>query len=306
MKINPKKILIYLAFAFGLSWTLAGVFYLLGGRWDGLAAVIVGVVYMFGPFSAVLLTQKLIGRDTWKNTLRLNFRFNRWFVVAWLLPALLAVAALGVALLFPNVSFSPDASGFFARYRDILPPADYARIRSQQASLPLPPFWLTLLSGLAAGITVNPVAAYGEELGWRGFLFDELKPLGFWRPALLTGAIWGLWHAPLIIQGHDYAQHPVAGVFMMIAWCTLLSPIFFLIRLKSKSVPAAAILHGSLNGTAGIAMLFVAGGTDLTIGLQGLAGFIVLAAVDLAIFVFLKVKPPPETAPVPGRAPSAP
>jgi membrane protease YdiL (CAAX protease family) len=85
---------------------------------------------------------------------------------------------------------------------------------------------------------------------------------------------------------HNYPQHPQLGVLMMIAWCVLLSPIFMYIRLKSKSVIAASIMHGSLNGTAGIALILITGGNDLSVGITGLAGFIALGLMIIAIFVY--------------------
>lgn len=139
---------------------------------------------------------------------------------------------------------------------------------------------------MIAGITINAVAAFGEELGWRGFLQKELGYMGFWKSSAIIGIIWGFWHAPLILQGHNYPQHPVEGVFMMTVWTLLLSPIFSYIRIKARSVIAAAIIHGSLNATVGLAIMVVKGGSDLTIGVTGLAGFIVLAIVNLSIFLF--------------------
>ena len=110
--------------------------------------------------------------------------------------------------------------------------------------------------------------------------------MGFWKSSALIGIIWGVWHAPIILQGHNYPQHPVAGVFMMVAWCVLLAPIFSYARLKAKSVIAAAIIHGSLNATAGLAIMVVKGGNDLLVGVTGAAGFIVLAIINLFIFIF--------------------
>ena len=83
-----------------------------------------------------------------------------------------------------------------------------------------------------------------EEIGWRGLLQRELGFMEFWKSSLTIGVIWGIWHAPIILQGHNYPEHPVIGVFMMTIWCILLAPIFSYIRLKSKSVIAAAIMHG--------------------------------------------------------------
>ncbi len=73
---------------------------------------------------------------------------------------------------------------------------------------------------------------------------------------------------------------------MMIIWCMLLTPIFVYVRVKAKSVIAAAIMHGTLNGTAGLALMMVRGGNDLTIGLTGVAGFVVLLLVNILIAWF--------------------
>lgn len=182
-------------------------------------------------------------------------------------------------------------TGFAERFKQVLPPEQFERMQRQTAALPVHPFWIAMALGLIAGITINAVAGFGEELGWRGFLQKEFGFMGFWKSSLLIGFIWGLWHAPLILQGHNYPQHPKAGVFMMTVWCMLLAPIFSYVRLKAKSVIAAAVIHGSLNATAGLAIVVVQGGNDLLIGVPGLAGFIVLAIINLVIFAYERGKP---------------
>jgi len=159
-------------------------------------------------------------------------------------------------------------------------------MKSQAAAFPVHPIWIGLIQGLFAGITINAVAGFGEELGWRGFLQRELGYIGFWRSSAIIGVIWGVWHAPLIIQGHNYPQHPHYGAFMMIVFCFLYSPIFSYVRIKAKSVIAAAIMHGSLNATAGLAIMVIKGGNDLTTGVTGLAGFIILLILNLGLFAY--------------------
>lgn len=63
------------------------------------------------------------------------------------------------------------------------------QMRAQVAATPVHPFWLGLIQGLIAGITINALAAFGEELGWRGLLQKELAWMGFWRSSLLIGMI---------------------------------------------------------------------------------------------------------------------
>ena len=110
--------------------------------------------------------------------------------------------------------------------------------------------------------------------------------MSFMKASLLTGIIWGFWHAPLILMGHNYPQFPVAGVFMMTLWCVLLSPLFLYITIKSRSVIAAAIMHGTLNGTAGLSIMLIEGGNELTVGATGLAGFISLLIVTAGLFIY--------------------
>jgi membrane protease YdiL (CAAX protease family) len=179
-------------------------------------------------------------------------------------------------------------AGMFERYQDVMTAEQLAQMKASLEQLPVHPFFLTIGQGLMAGITINALFAFGEELGWRGFLLQELKPLSFARASVLIGFIWGLWHAPLILQGHNYPQHPVIGVFMMIVFCILLTPLLNYITLRAKSVIAAAIMHGSVNGLAGIAIIMLSGGSDLTIGLTGLAGFVALAVFNLLLYVKIK------------------
>ena len=114
-----------------------------------------------------------------------------------------------------------------------------------------------------------------------GIVSSRLLPV-----SLLIGFIWGVWHFPLILMGHNYPNHPVAGVFMMIVFCMLLSPMMTYITLKARSVIAPAVFHGTMNALAGLPLIYLTGGSDLNIGLTGYAGFAAIAAVTLVFFIF--------------------
>ena len=113
---------------------------------------------------------------------------------------------------------------------------------------------------------INMLFALGEELGWRGFLLPRLMPLGQWKAILATGVIWGLWHAPVIAQGHNYPGYPIAGIFMMLVFTTLLGTIFAWLYLNTRSPWAAALAHGSVNAVAGLPVMFFKPGFNLTFG----------------------------------------
>jgi membrane protease YdiL (CAAX protease family) len=276
-----RRAAIFIGLTFTVNWLFASLFWILGGRWGTPVGIAFGAGYMFVPMLTALLLQKGVYRESVKEPLGISFRLNRWFLVAWLLPPAIALAAFGVGLLVPGVEYSPQMQGLFERFAPLVKPEQMQQLKERMTALPI---WLGLLYGLLAGITVNAVAGFGEELGWRGFLQKELAFLGFWRSSLLIGVIWGLWHAPLILQGHNYPQHRVVGVFMMTVLCMLLALIFSYVRVKARSVVAAAIIHGTFNATAGFSIVLVRGGSDLTTGVTGLPGFLVLVVVILLLW----------------------
>jgi membrane protease YdiL (CAAX protease family) len=139
---------------------------------------------------------------------------------------------------------------------------------------------------LVAGLTINAIAGFGEELGWRGLLQKELLNMGFWKSSMLIGFIWGIWHVPLILMGHNYPNYPLIGIFIMTCIGTLLGPIFSFVRLKSGSVIAASICHGTFNASLSLATLFIKGGSDILVGMTGVAGIIALLIIDFLLYFY--------------------
>jgi len=244
------------------------------------------VIFMFTQMISAIITQKFIFHESIMKPLGVSFRINRWFIVALLLPAVLAIGATLVSALFPNVSLTldPAEANVFSFFENI--PSD--RRVTDVSFLPVHPFILTLFAGTLAGLTINGMAGFGEELGWRGLLLRESASLGFWKSSWIIGTIWGLWHLPFVINGYNYPGHPIAGVFMMTLWTILFSPIIAYVCIRSNSVISAAIMHGAINGTAMAPAIVLKGGDSLTIGVVGVAGIIVLAILNLLLISFGK------------------
>ena len=272
-----------LALNFSLSWGLALVTRLLGIPFSGTNAVIIGIFYMFIPAISVIILSKFF----WKISLKewgIKKPQNKTVLLAILFPYLLAALTIGISLLFPGIKFQPQMEGMIAKLGANLPPESLTAMKDQIARLggllPL----IILGQSILAGLTVNAIAAFGEEYFWRGFLLKRFKKSGWIKSSLIIGSIWGLWHAPLILQGHNYPQHPVAGVFMMIIWCILLSFPLIYFTTKTKSVFTAAWFHGILNASAGFGLLWISNASDLLVGVTGLSGFIALSILNLILF----------------------
>lgn len=278
---------LFLILTFVISFSMAASYQLLtGGAVGTISYTILGATYMFVPALSVLIVKKLIFKEKLRSDMQISFKINKWFFAAWLIMPLSAFLTLGVSLLFPGVSYNPDMTGLAERFASMTSPEQLEEMKVQLAALPVSPIWLILLLGLVAGITVNGLAAFGEELGWRGFLLYQFRNMNFMKASLLIGSIWGIWHAPLILMGHNYPQHPQIGVLMMTVLCILLTPLLLYFTIKSKSVIAAAIAHGTMNATATISIIPITGGNDLLVGMPGLAGMIAVMILTIGLFIY--------------------
>lgn len=229
---------------------------------------------MFVPLLSVVITRSVFKEPVFEG-LGVSFRWNRWWWIGWLMMAIMAMAIMGMSLLMPGAQWGGDG--------------EIVQTVLKQMPAQAGPWGLmavTFFSGLFAGATINAFFAFGEEIGWRGFLMKELQGKKFLYVALIIGLVWGLWHAPLILNGHNYPQHPVAGVPMMVVLCLLLTPMLMYFRIKSGSVVVAAVMHGTVNALAGLSNLFVTPANDLLYGAPGLAGLLTLLLFDLALFLY--------------------
>lgn len=269
------------------SWAAFGVFYAVTGgepASNKILFTLFETFYMFFPLIVAVVLQK-VRKEPLNSTGLLNFRISWAWLAAMLMPVAAVLVCIPVSALFPGVSLNYGAEQVISEFG--LDESAAATIKAQFEDLsPWVMVGAQAVSGLIAGCTINGLFAFGEEYGWRHYLVGALEGRRFWQKALFIGLVWGIWHAPLILQGHNYPQHPVAGVGMMCVFCILIGAVELYFVLKTRSVFPAAIIHGTFNALVGMVLFFVEGGNDLTVGLTGAAGFISLALVCAGIYVY--------------------
>jgi membrane protease YdiL (CAAX protease family) len=296
-RVDWKRVLIYCAFAFGISYAIALVVYLTGGLTEspllapGISlALVLLIVYMLAPATAHILTRALT-REGWK-TVYLRPKFKKgwlFWLIAWLgTPVLIGVGMLIYFLIFPQY-FDPELTVLW----DLMASSG---VSAEQLSIPM---WLLLLVQIVQAVLLSPllnaIPILGEEFGWRAYLQPKLMPLGERKAFVLTGIIWGLWHAPIIAMGYNYGNFdlnyfgaPWTGILMMTLATVWLGIFFGWLTYKAGSVWPAVIGHGSLNGIASVAFFMVKGAPLLllgpsAVGLVGGSGFILAAVLILVI-----------------------
>ncbi len=299
---SKKRVIIFIAFAFGIAWSASLLIYLTGGLENSptyevsgiqisLALILVSTVYMFSPAIANILTRILTKEGKSNLLLKPRFKGGRWiyYLAAWFLPGILTIlGSLLFFLLFPTY-FDPNLSTLTDQLSGMeglsnINPWVMVAVQTLQAMLIAP--------------ILNGIPTFGEEFGWRGYLQPKLTVLGVRKAILLTGLIWGVWHWPIILMGHNYGKSyfgaPFLGPLAMV-WFTLsLSVIFGWMTIKAKNVWPAVIAHGAGNGIASIGILLAKGNPDPLLGPTpvGIIGGLGLTIAAVLIFFLPNVLKP--------------
>jgi len=126
---------------------------------------------------------------------------------------------------------------------------------------------------------------FGEEYGWRGFLYNELFRYNKICAAALIGFIWGLWHIPLIMRGMHTYSPDITGIITGLVFFTLWGIIQSYSVLKTGSIWVAAFMHGSINYIYSFSITYFVHPYDnlYSFGL-GVYGVIILAIIVTSVF----------------------
>lgn len=280
MRKKNLGLAVYLLVTFGLAWGIElGPVRLLGFELGNATVMLLMVAVMFTP-SLGAIAARLVEGSGFRDA-GLRWGRGRYHLVAWLLPFALGLAATGLTLALGAGQL--DLTGMALVER--LPPAQQqAAIDQFLAVGRLGPLFV-ILGALTWGVLITGLATFGEEFGWRGYLQQRLDHLGSVKSLVAVGLIWGVWHAPIIMQGHNYPGHPLAGTALMIIFTVMLSIIFGWLFRRSGSILSPTLAHASLNSPAMSLMAFVRGTNPLIAHLTGAIGLVVLALFCLWLYL---------------------
>ena len=97
-------------------------------------------------------------------------------------------------------------------------------------------------------IGISLISTFGEEMGWRGFLQDNLNELRPWKKYVLIGVLWEFWHFTTRTQ---YGEPFQICIRLLISYPTviLLSFLIGWVTERTKSILVATTLHLWINLT---------------------------------------------------------
>ncbi|MDE5556660.1 MAG: CPBP family intramembrane metalloprotease [Ruminococcus sp.] len=245
-----SKLTKYLLFTFITSWA----FQIIGAHDFNLESIAgmtsfsqAVALCMFMPTLGAFFAKADIRNMGWKP----NFEENKKLILfAWLMPTVFEIAgAIFYYIVFPE---DFDTSG--AILKDIAPSA-FAELEKSGSS-----YGVYIAKEIFYSLTsfyafIAVFMGLGEEIGWRGFLFPELKKsLGRTKGVLIGGVIHGVWHFPLmLLVGYEYGKNyigaPLLGLFAFCIFTVTTGIISDYLYEKSYSIWLPALFHGSINST---------------------------------------------------------
>ena len=282
---TTHKAMVFLVLTFLISWGVTIGASMLQLQRNPIAAFVTLVVMMAGPAIAAFICAMLFEKGRRVDALGLRFTVNIWWLWAWLIPFALAGLSVAATLLFGGRHLVDPAQQAIAMSEGHLPAEKMAQLRALAPVLDL-----IIPVQILIGSVINAVAlTFTEELGWRGYLHDLWRRFGFWRTALATGFIWGVWHAPAIyLFGLNYPDNRLVGIPIFIVFCMLTAPIMTLIRDRGRATWAAGIAHGTINALGGVTAIVISDASFPWAGMVGIGGFVALA---LGVFAVALARP---------------
>jgi membrane protease YdiL (CAAX protease family) len=245
-KHSNLSVFLFLIFSFVPVWTACFIM-LFVQQPVSTTMVVIFAGFMFMPAIASILTRWLRHEGFRNMYLKPHFRGN-WgkYILSVLVPPALIFGGAALYFLFFPGMFDTDFS--------VLASAGVAKDQALTVII------LQLVQGMALAPFLNFIPCLGEELGWRGYLLPRLMERFSPRNAvLITGVIWGIWHAPMIALGHnyglDYIGYPWLGILLMTLFCVAFGAFIASLSIKTQSAIPAALSHASLNGIASAALL---------------------------------------------------
>ncbi|WP_313694387.1 CPBP family intramembrane glutamic endopeptidase [Halorarum halobium] len=246
--VERHPVAAFFALAVALSWA---VWIPLLSTVHGPVATFATIPGAFGPLAAAAIVTRLRGnavRDWLASTLDWR-RSPRWYAAALAVPVGVSVA-LGAGMI-------ALAGG-----------VGEGTLRPAAAAFALNMVFATLLGGGQ------------EEFGWRGFALPRLQArYDALSASVLVGLVWALWHAPLFVLD-VYALSPLLYAVSVVAFSVILT---WLYNGSRGCVPAAVLMHGTINASVNVPLQVVGGQSVLPVPFTGLLalgfGLVALALV---------------------------
>jgi len=210
--------------------------------------------YMLTPALSAVIVRALFYKYGFRDAC---FRIGNLknYLYFWLMGVGIVILYYFIFLLFNAIKLDFSGGGYLAQMDKIMPGGGAKMIESLPAGMTLKSMLLLFTVG---GVTIfnipGIILGFGEEFGWRGFMFPQMYRIRPWIAFIIGGIIWFAWHIPLSLLSPSIDIIPlwltiIRYLFLAVgSICT--SALFAYCFFKTKSIFVPSLLHITINNSS--------------------------------------------------------
>jgi membrane protease YdiL (CAAX protease family) len=206
--------------------------------------------YMLGPAIAAIFTRLCFYEAKFKDA-HLGFGRLKDYLKFWGITLGIIFLSYLMYTIFRSISWDFSGDTFLSQLNDQMALSGQ-NINDLPAGLtPRKMMFIFVVGGLTFLNIPMVIVGFGEEFGWRGFMFPQLYQVRPWVGFVVGGLIWFAWHVPLLYlmpdaSGFTVWQHVCNVVILAIgSICTFV--FFAYVYVKSGTIWVASFVHAVFN-----------------------------------------------------------
>ncbi|MFH1227788.1 MAG: CPBP family intramembrane glutamic endopeptidase [Planctomycetota bacterium] len=263
--------------------TLLSAGFIVSMRMLGQKGFFLAGFYMLVPAIAAIITRLFFYENKFRDA---NLRFGKvnHYLKFWLVSLGITILFFAAYTVFGAIKWDFSGNTFL----DLLAQQMAAGGKSIN-DLPkgFTPYTMLLLYSIG-GLTVfnilpGIIAGFGEEFGWRGFMFPELYKIKPWAGFVIGGLIWFAWHVPLLFvfpQTADLVSCQQAVNFVVTAAGSICTFVFLsYVYVKTENIFVASIAHITMNNAGRSFSYFVVITNQMMANIAMMVAMMIVVAV---------------------------
>lgn len=210
-------------------------------------------LYMLVPAIAAFITRLFFYENKFKDA---HLKFGRWkdYLRFWLVTLIIVIFSYLIYTILGSISWDFSGDTFLKQLGEQMESTGQSMDDLPAGMTPKMMLIIYFVGGLTIFNIPLIVAGFGEEFGWRGFMFPLLCRKRLITGFIIGGLIWFAWHVPLLFimpESNDFTLWQHILNFFILAIGSVCSFVFFAyVYVKSGTIWVASFVHAVFNNSA--------------------------------------------------------
>lgn len=239
--------------AFLLITAILSIAFILAMRVMGQKGFYLGQIYMLVPAVAAIITRLFFYDQRFKDA-HLGLGRVRDYLHFYALTLGIVVLTYLMYTAFSSVSWDMSGNTFLSQFAQQLSDAGKDINDLPAGMTPKMMLVIFFVGGLTVFNIPFTIITFGEEFGWRGFMFPELYKIRPWVAFAVGGLIWFAWHVLLVFvfpKTQDFTLLENVLNTVILAAGSICTFVFLAyVYVKTESIWAASFAHAVFNNAS--------------------------------------------------------